>query len=147
MAEREITPGVVKQMYTEYVNAMEERRYTESFGDKVSGWFRSSRNDPLQDDFAKNIEDTMNALAEMRPDAAVLYEILYFMYTVPQDHGKDAAIYFMLLAVQRYTAAVIPLLSKEDAEALLEVYEEAVPKRDRVPVVKDTIKLLKKQAK
>ena len=52
----------------------------------------------------------------------------------------------MLIAVHGLTNGLIPLLSKDDAAALLETYCKTYRRWERLPVQKNIIRLLKSQA-
>lgn len=108
----------------------------------IFGLLGGPRDYPCHRRFSQELE---GLLRQAPPEEAS--PILDYIYFAPQARpGRRDAVYWMLMAVHGLTRDLIPRLPPEDARRLLERYEAAYPRRDRLPVQKTIISALKNRA-
>jgi hypothetical protein len=103
--------------------------------------------DPLHERFARDMAELMGGFAAEGPDSAALRAVLKKLFGAAKAYPEPRSAHWMLVAVQGLSKELIPGLSREDAAALAKDYEAAWPRRSRLPVQDDVLKLLKKAAK
>ena len=103
--------------------------------------------DPLHERFAKDLAELMKDFAAGEPDSVALRAVLEKLFGAAKTYPEPRSAHWMLVAVQGLSKELIPGLSREDAAALAKDYEAAWPRRSRLPVQDDVLKLLKKAAK
>ena len=118
------------------------RKPTEMFGLKFG-----APTDPRHDRFLEDMGDFLGDFAAEGPDSAAVRELLESLYSLPLRHPEPKSAYWMLVAVQGLTRELIPRLGREDAAALLKAYESAWPRRLRLPVQTELVRLLRTAAK
>ena len=118
------------------------RKPTEMFGLKFG-----APSDPRHDRFIQDMTELLGDFAAEGPDSAALRRMLEAVYTAPLEHPEPKSAYWMLIAVQSLTRDLIYGLNRGDAAALSKSYESAWPRRMRLPVQTELIKLLRTAAK
>ena len=118
------------------------RKPTEMFGLKFG-----APTDPRHDRFLEDMGDLLGDFAAAEPDSAAVRGLLETLYSLPLRRPEPKSAYWMLVAVQGLTRELIPRLGREDAAALLKAYESAWPRRMRLPVQTELVKLLRAQGK
>ena len=103
--------------------------------------------DPLHERFAKDLAELMKDFAAGEPDSAALRAVLEKLFGAAGQHPEPRSAAWMLIAVQGLARELIPALSREDAAALAKDYESVWPRRARLPVQDEVLKILKKAAK
>jgi hypothetical protein len=117
------------------------RRPTELFGLKFG-----PSDDPLHERFGQDLGGLLSDFAAEKPDSASLCTVLEKLFGFAKRYTEPKTAHWMLIAVQGLSRALIPRLSREHAGALLKDYEAAWPRRARMPVQDEIVKLLKKAA-
>ena len=117
------------------------RRPTELFGLKFG-----PSDDPLHERFGQALGELLSDFAAEKPDSAALYTVLEKLFGFAERYTEPKIAHWMLIAVQGLSKTLIPGLDREHAAALLKDYEAAWPRRARMPVQDEIVKLLKKAA-
>jgi len=118
------------------------RKPSELFGLKFG-----PADDPLHARFAEDMAALLSDFAAEKPDSAALRPVLEKLFGAAGQHPEPRSAAWMLIAVQGLARELIPALSREDAAALAKDYESAWPRRARLPVQDEVLKILKKAAK
>ena len=118
------------------------RKPSELFGLKFG-----PADDPLHDRFGKDMAAILSDFMTENPHSAALRTVLAKLYGAAKQYPEPKSAYWMLIAVQGLSKELIPSLSREDAAALAKDFETAWPRRSRLPVQDDVLKLLKKAVK
>lgn len=134
------------RLLEDYLAAAEQqernRKPSELFGLKFG-----PADDPLHDRYAKDMAALLSDFAAEQPDSADLRTVLEKLYALAKENPEPKSAFWMLVAVQGLSRELIPGLKPEDAAALTRDYESAWPRRTRLPVQDEVLKLLKKAAK
>ena len=117
------------------------RRPTELFGLKFG-----PSDDPLHERFGQALGELLSDFAAEKPDSAALYTVLEKLFGFAERYTEPKIAHWMLIAVQGLSKTLIPGLGREHAAVLLKDYESAWPRRARMPVQDEIVKLLKKAA-
>lgn len=106
------------------------------------------RSYPCHDEFAEQLKALLDS-----PEAGSLSpertrQLLEYIYFAPARHpdGRDA-VYWMKLAVHGLTTDLLSRLEPEDAGAIYAAYQNAYPRRNRLPAQETLLKALKKRSK
>ena len=122
-------------LYDGYLReAMQAEQEQKPF-DGLFGFGKKAADDPCHDRFAANLESWLDAFRGSKPESAELCSVLRTIYFAPKEHPEPGSIYWMLIAVQRLTTGLIPLLRPADAAALAEEYGAAYRRRERRPAL------------
>lgn len=93
------------------------------------------QNYPCHETFARDLEELLGRFAAQAPSSDQVGPALRYVYFTAPDRWKlESAVYWMLLAVQGLTLELIPLLDSTEAEMLYKAYQDAYPRRQRLPV-------------
>ena len=127
----------------EYEEAVTEVQKNRKMFDGVFGMGNHPGNAPCHDTLDRKIQ-AMCTQAGETPDAGQIREMLEAVYAAPLAWKGPEYARLMLVAVQRHTLPLIPLLPERDRAELGAWYQEAWPRRKRMPVQEDVLKALKK---
>ena len=137
----------IKGLYEAYLDEAMKLERDRKIGDGLFGIGKKPADDPCHDRFASDVEAAIKDIAEEDLPSPQIRELLGYMYHKPAEHEETASVYWMLIAVQGSTTALIPALSAEDADALCKAYTKAFRPWQRLPVQKQLCSMLKKAAK
>lgn len=118
------------------------RKPTELFGLKFG-----PSDDPLHERFARDMAALLGDFAAGEPDSAGLRAVLEKLFAAAKECTEPKSAFWMLVAVQGLSRELIPGLDRADAASLVRDYEAAWPRRARLPIQDEVLKLLKKTAK
>lgn len=135
----------LKELYSKYLQDVAKVYQDAKPMDGLFGWGDDPRKDPCHMRFYEDVERWMKAFQAGEHDQPAVYEAVRFIMTFPADHREDHSFWFTY-AAQGLAREMIPQLTKEQCVQLRDLYDEAYPKRDRMPVQKEVYKLLKKGA-
>ena len=139
MSRREEFSG----MMAEYDEAVTEVQKNRKMFDGVFGMGNHPGNAPCHDTLDRKIETLCREAADA-PDAGQIRELLEAVYAAPLGWNGPEYARLMLVAIQRHTLPLIPLLRVEDRAELSAWYQKAWPRRKRLPVQEEVLKALKK---
>lgn len=136
----------LKDIYVSYTEELAKVVKEAGPMDGLFGWGDDPRKDPCHMRFYENVEQwvgTFLAAAPVQTD--VFHAVRYILETPAEYRGKSC--FWFMYAAQGLTRELIPMLTPQQCAQLRGFYDEAYPRRDRMPVQKEVYKLLKKGAK
>lgn len=134
-------------LYETYIDDMVRQKEAESLSDQFTSILVGKKKDPTTEKIAEDVDLLLQEYAQSMPQSGEVRGVLAYMFTAHQSLNMKHPAYMMILALHRSAKHLIPLLSEEDAQALVALYDQTLAKRERLPVNKEAYKLLKKQAK
>ena len=136
-----------QQLYRAYLEQADALEKSKNPMEGIFGFGGKSADHPCHEQFIKDLEALLAAFRQEGINSADLRDALALVFFAPQAHQDPVSIYWMLIAAQSVTPGIIPLLSKDDAEALYTQYAQAYPRRVRLPAQKKVAQALEKAAK
>ena len=103
--------------------------------------------DPCHRQFREDAAALLRDFAAGGPDPAGIRALLSLLYERPKQAAAPKTAYWTLIAVQGETRELIPALRPEDAKALAARFAALYPRRERLPVQDEILRLLQKAAK
>ena len=137
----------VKKLYEEYIAEAEKLERDRKPTDGLFGMGKKTSDDPCHERFANELEAVLKSMTESKPEPEKVYEVLDYIYRMPDEHKEPITVYWMLSAVHALTIELIALLDKNYAEKLYTQYRKAVPRWKRLPVQKKVYSELDKRRK
>ena len=135
----------LKERYEAYLGDLAKVYANAKPVDGLFGWGDDPRKDPCHMRFYEDVEQWAKTFVAAGPAQPEVYEAVRFILEIPAAHREEHSFWFMY-AAQGFTREMIPMLHSGQCAQLREFYDEAYPKRDRMPVQKEVYKLLKKGA-
>lgn len=137
----------IRELYERYEAEFQQLERKRRAGAGMFGLTNGPRNYACHEQFAKDLERLLKeAEGTVSPEQAE--EILEYIYFTPGTREKrQDAVYWMLTAVHGMTEGLVSRMPSETAAGLLERYEAAYPRRERLPAQKKVAAALKKRAK
>ena len=129
-------------LYEDYLSTVLRLERDRKLGDGIFGIRPGPADDPCHDRFAADLQGLLEELDSDGADSSLRREVMEKIFAAPLRSPDPKSYYWMLVAVQGLTRILIPGLSSEDADALAEKYEKDYPRRERLPVQADILKLL-----
>lgn len=111
--------------------------------DGLFGWGDDPRKDPCHMRFYEAMEQWIGGFSAREPEE--VYPVVRYVLTFPAAHREKHCFWFTF-AAQGLIRDLIPFMTAAQCREMREFYDEAYPKRERMPVQKDVYKLLKKHA-
>lgn len=136
----------LKDIYQKYVEEVAKVYKDAKPMDGLFGWGDDPRKDPCHMRFYEDVEKWAKAFGAETLTRDRAYEAVRFILETPAAYREKNCFWFMY-AAQGHARELIPLLDRTQCALLRDFYDDAYPKRDRMPVQKDVYKLLKKGAK
>lgn len=136
----------LKEIYAIYVQDVAKVYKDAKPMDGLFGWGDDPRKDPCHMRFYEAVQRWVTAFQAEGPEQEAAFEAVRFVLEKPAAHREQSCFWFMY-AAQGHIRELIPVLRPEQCAQLRAFYDEAYPKRDRLPVQKEVYKLLKKGAK
>ena len=136
----------LRQIYSRYEEQIRKVYKKSSVLDGLWGMGNDPRNHPCNSEFFENVEQWSQEFVQGKPAPEQALEAVNWILRAPGD-DKNAHTYWYYYAAQIHTFDIIPFLNPDDCALLVKWYDEAFPKRDRLP---NHIKLydrLRKRAK
>ncbi|MBQ8073693.1 MAG: hypothetical protein IJ231_08025 [Clostridia bacterium] len=135
--------AVFQAALAEYAQAVTEVQKSRKMFDGVLGLGNHPSNAPCHDVFDKKVESLCLEAAEPENGAerAALVEAVFG--AEGQWKGPEYA-RLMLIAAQRHTLPLLPLLAPESRKKLADWYRKTYPRRKRLPVQDQVLKALEK---
>lgn len=135
----------LKEVYETYVREAEKAYRDAGPVDGLFGWGEDPRKDPCHMRFYEGVEAWVRAFRASEPDREESFAAVSVLLRMPQEHRKSPCFWFMF-AAQGLGVELIEGLNGEQCAQLRDFFDEAYPKRERMPVQKDVYRRLKKGA-
>lgn len=135
----------LKEIYSKYVQTVAKVYKDAKPMDGLFGWGDDPRKDPCHMRFYEDAEQWTRDFLASGPARAEVFEAVQFILETPDQYREQHCFWFMF-AAQGLTKELIPMLEEGQCAQLRTFYDEAYPRRERMPVQKDVYKLLKKGA-
>ena len=136
----------LKKMYQDYNDkSLEVRRKAPIF----AGWLglgSDPRRHPCHEEFYDATIQWTEKFVASQPSQESVMEVATFMLETPNQFRDYDSYWFMFVAVGNIRP-LVPLMAKEDCKALVKRFDELYKKHDRLPLQKETYKILAKAAK
>ena len=131
----------LEAIYTKYQQDLKKVYKEAKPMDGLFGWGDDPRKDPCHMRFYEDVEQWTGAFSSREPEE--VYPVVRFMMTFPAEHRQEHCFWFTF-AAQGLARDLIPAMTADQCRQLREYYDEAYPRRERMPVQKEIYKLLKK---
>lgn len=133
----------LNQLYADYLETVERLERERKPGEGIFGFKGGPKDNPCHERFVEDITALQESFRAENPGSADVTEVLRQIYKAPGKDPVPKTAYWMLIAVHGLTDELVPLLTREDAAALLQEYTAAYPKREWFPAQKQLVKKLK----
>lgn len=134
----------IQGLYADYAAEFQRLEQNRRMGAGMFGLGGGPKDDPCHERFAKDLERLLREGADECPEQAEsVLEFIWFA-SPARPEGWDA-VSWMWLAVHSMTVELVGHISPEAAGRLRERYENAYPRRERLPAQKKVISALKKR--
>ena len=137
----------ITALYETYLYAVRTLERNRKPGEGIFGLKGGPADDPCHDRFVDDLTAVITDFAAQEPSSAECRAVLEHMFTVPSAHRELKSAYWMLIAVHGLTPPLIDRLSAADARALYTRYGAEYRRWERLPVQRQVLDALKKQAK
>lgn len=134
-------------LFTDYVAQVTELVRKRKLTEGILGMGGGPQDHPCHEAFDKQVEAQVQLLlgAELSPAEAA--QVAGYLLNDEDVPCTAQCARLMLIAVQRHTMPLIPLLDPEDARQLLTRYTARYPRLKQFPAQKQVIEALKRQAR
>ncbi|WP_028518210.1 hypothetical protein [Ruminococcus flavefaciens] len=136
----------MKKIYGEYIAQVKKLESEKKIGVGLFGMGKKISDDPCHEAFADRLKEELKSFGDMAPSSAEVREVLGYIYHAQAEMNESLSTYWMMNAVHGLTLDLIRKLDPDDAQSLIQLYNDDVPKRRRFPVQKQVFSVLKKAA-
>lgn len=137
----------VQALYTAYQDQFRQMEQARRPGEGVFGLGMGPRDYPCHGQFARDLEQLLLTIRQEGPGSSQARQVLdYICFAPVRRQGEQDAVYWMLMAAHSLTLPLIDLLPAPDAQALLEEYQKAYPRRMRLEAQDKVISALRRRA-
>lgn len=140
--------GMEKKIIARYDRYERELAKAKSKAGPLAGYMgmgADPRRHPCNESFLEDLEALIREFLEQQPDGEGVCRVTEFILMAP-DANREKPTFWYLFAAQKYTAALIPMLSQADCARLFAAYEKAYPAKQRLPAQEKIYKMLKKHS-
>lgn len=137
----------LKNRYEQYLREAEKARQKAGLCDGLFGMGNDPRKAPCHEAFYEYVARWVAEFLEGEPGPEACAEAAGWLLKLAQAHRGQKDVYGYLYAAQGHALPLIARMDRDRAGALLAWYEEAHPRRDRMPVQDGVCKALKKAAR
>lgn len=139
-------PEKLEALYEGYLNEFRRMEQGRRPFEGVFGLGGGPQSYPCHGKFAEDLERLLKDFAARDPSSEQVGQVLdYIYFTAPVRWKAEPAVDWMLIAVHGLTLELIPLLDAGDAEPLGRAYQDAYPRRSRLPVQTKLVAALQKR--
>lgn len=133
----------LKAIYADYNTAVQEVRKNARAFDGILGLGKDPRKDACHDAYYQAVGQWVTEFLAAGPAQEELLEAALYITETPKAYeGKEC--YWYMYASHGHLKPIIPLLTPESRATVAERLEGSYHKRDRMPLQKEILKLLRK---
>lgn len=136
----------LQALYTNYAETVKEIRKKAKPFDGFLGFGNDPRKDPCHEAFYEAVAQWAEGFAAQQPQQEALLTAAFFLLEEPLRY-REQECYWYMFAAHAHLKPLIPLLTRENARCVQARFEELYPKRERMPLQKELLKLLTKAGK
>jgi len=140
-------PARIRALYEAYLDTVGTLERNRKPGEGIFGLKGGPADDPCHDRFVDDLTAAIADFAAQEPASGECRAVLEHMFTAPSCHRALKSAYWILIAVHGLTPPLIGRLAAADAAALHGLYGREYRRWERLPVQKQVLEALKKQAK
>lgn len=107
---------------------------------------KQSESQALLPVFDAKLSSELNLLFSRDSASSEVRELAEWMLDKATEFEDNSSVKYSFMAVQRHLLPLVGCLRSEDAAALFQKYEAAIPKRERFPIHTELLKKLKNQS-
>ena len=133
--------------YEQYLGEAEKARQKAGICDGLFGMGNDPRKAPCHEAFYDFVGKWVKEFLCMAPTADDCAVAAEWLLKIADVHRGQNDIFGYLYAAQGHVLPLITRLDRERARALLDWYEKAYPRRDRMPVQDEVFRALKKASR
>ena len=136
----------LKEIYERYIEETETVWKERSILDGAFGIGASTKDHPCHMRFFKNVEAWVENFLNAEPQQETAEQaVAYVLQTSKTQEGKLS--YWTMYAAHGLVRPLVDYISPRCAAEMRQWYDENLPRKDRLPVIKDLYKKLKKREK
>ena len=135
---------IMQKLYMDYIEQAAAAQKKQRMGDGILGFGRKASDDPCHERFIENLSRQMAEFIEAGISSQDLREVMAYVFQAQNQHREPVSQYWMLIAAHSTVQDMIPLLNREDAAALRELYGNLFKRRECLPVQTKIMKRLEK---
>ena len=136
----------LKERYEKYEQDVVQLERDKTAFDGLFGMGNDPRKDPCHMRFYEDVGQWVGEFLKTAPDSEELYEAAHWLLMAPA-RWRETPVFWFMYASQGFCRELIPMLAPGECGRLLALFEQAYPRRDRMPVQKEVCRSLQKQAK
>ena len=137
----------LQELYNDYLEKALQVERNRRPGEGLFGIGKKPSDDPCHQRFLENLKDWLDRFSGEEPDSASIREVLAWIYRAPKENPEPNSAYWMMIAAQSLTTALIPRLNAADAAAIGADFAAAYKRWERMPVQTQILNALKNRAK
>lgn len=134
------------QLYDNYQTQAKEVRDKAPAFAGIFGFGNDPRKHPCHEQFYADVETWVGEFLQTEPGPRQAMEAATFLTERPKKCTNEDSYWFMYACIG-FVRSLVPLMAKEDCKALAEKMNALYPRRERMPVQQETMKLLQKAGK
>lgn len=134
------------RLYDNYQTQAKEVRDKAPAFAGVLGLGNDPRRHPCHEQFYADVEGWMGEFLQAEPTPQQAMEVATFLTERPKKCTNEDSYWFMYACIG-FVRSLVSLMTKEDCKALAEKMNVLYPRRERMPVQQQTMKLLQKAGK
>lgn len=129
----------LEKLYGAYLDLVAQLNRDRKLWDGAFGLGGGPADNPCHEKLVRDVEEAMADMDPARRSQAVEYILRESL-----EHKNDPVVYYTLLAVHGATIPYLSALPVDQAQALRGWYEQAYPRRERMPCQNKVLAALKK---
>ena len=133
------------QLYNAYEEKAKEVRRKASRYAGAFGLGDDPRKHECHEDFFDDVGRWVQDFLNENPSAGEITQAACWILKAADAH-RDTDVYWLMYAAQSHAGSLIPHMSREESLQLLQWYDGAYPKGERLPAQQEVYRILRKQS-